>query len=474
MDNTVFLVWLVLALVGVVTLLDWRKGVLLVLLVGFIQDPLRKLTPNEPVYLSVLVGVFLGLALLSALLQQRNLTLAPLYAWYARLRTPLNLFIALVLLQALVTLVKYGNPVLAGLGMLAYLGPLPAMMLVYHYAARTSAIGQWLQVYTAYAVLMAASVYFAYYSGLDIPLFDQVGVGVIVYAEGGILESFQGIMRSAEISAWHAGTAACLLIILYVARGRWLANAWMILLVLALIGVILLSGRRKMLFELAMFIGFYGVLLAYFRRGAGRLALLVAGLTGLLFWLLSEWIADAELARYVARGATTFGDAPDRLELTGWQAIQWSINQHGWLGGGAGIASQGGQHFGGGVQLGGGGAEGGIGKIVAELGVPALFLLAWLGWELGRSIWRILDYARQLDPQLALYVMGLVALLAANLPVYIVATQIYGDLFVLILLGSCLGMVLATPKIIALRQKQLRQQTAMHVPQTPSLVTPVG
>lgn len=454
MDNVAFLFWLLLALGGGLALLDWRKGFAVVILAGFIQDPLRKLTPGEPVYLTITVGGVLLLVMLGALLQGRNLGLAPIYVWYRRLATPLNLFILLVFIQAAVTLVKYGNPVLAFLGLLAYLGPLPALVLAYQYADRVAYIRRWLQAYLVGAVVMTLSVYLAYL-GYESALFDVVGSGIIIYAPGGILESFQGIMRSSEISAWHGGAAACLLIVLYVAQGNWLRNLWMVLLVFAFIGVILLSGRRKILFELVLFIGVYGALLLYFQRGAVKLALFTVLLGLSVLWGLQQWLAsDETLVRYVDRGSTAFEDAPERLELTGWQAIQWSIDQHGWLGGGAGIASQGGQYYGGGVQLGGGGAEGGIGKIVAELGVPAVFLLLWVGWELARYLWRILDYARRTDPQMALYSMGLLAFLAANLPVYVVATQAYGDLFVLILLGSCLGMVLATPRIIKLRQQR--------------------
>ncbi len=458
MDNVALLFWLLLALGSGLALLDWRKGFAVVILAGFIQDPLRKLTPGEPVYLTVTVGAVLLLALLGALLRGRNLGLAPVYVWYRRLATPLNLFILLVCLQATVTFVKYGNPVLAFLGLLAYLGPLPALVLAYQYADRVAAIRTWLHAYLLGATVMMVTVYLAYL-GYESALFNVVGPGVIIYTQSGILESFQGIMRSSEISAWHAGAAACLLIVVYVAQGNWVRNLWMVLLIFGFIGVILLSGRRKILFELVLFIGLYGMLLLYFQRGAIKLALFAAALGLSVLWGLNQWLAsDDTLIRYVDRGSTAFEDAPERLELTGWQAIQWSINQHGWLGGGAGIASQGGQYYGGGVQLGGGGAEGGIGKIIAELGVPAVFLLLWVGWELLRYLWKILVYLRDTDPQLGLYIMGLLAFLGANLPVYVVATQAYGDLFVLTLLGSCLGMIMAAPRIIRLRQQRVAAQ----------------
>jgi hypothetical protein len=53
---------------GLLTLLDWRKGLMLCVLIGVAQDPLRKLAPNQPVYYVLLVGVIFGIAWLRAAL----------------------------------------------------------------------------------------------------------------------------------------------------------------------------------------------------------------------------------------------------------------------------------------------------------------------------------------------------------------------------------------------------------------------
>jgi len=49
-----------------IALADWRKGLLACIAVGFVQDPLRKLWPGEPVYLTALVGVVFAAAALGA------------------------------------------------------------------------------------------------------------------------------------------------------------------------------------------------------------------------------------------------------------------------------------------------------------------------------------------------------------------------------------------------------------------------
>ena len=43
---------------------------------------------------------------------------------------------------------------------------------------------------------------------------------------------------------------------------------------------------------------------------------------------------------------------------------------------------------------------------------------------------------------------GTAAFLLANVPTFLVATQIYGDMFVLVLLGMCSGIMFATPKLV--------------------------
>jgi hypothetical protein len=47
---------------------NWRSSLFLCVLVGLLQDPLRKLAPNQPAYFVVLVGVVFGAAWLGALL----------------------------------------------------------------------------------------------------------------------------------------------------------------------------------------------------------------------------------------------------------------------------------------------------------------------------------------------------------------------------------------------------------------------
>jgi hypothetical protein len=47
---------------------DWRRGLFVAIPVALLQDPLRKLTPGEPVFYVMLVGVVIAVAAIAALM----------------------------------------------------------------------------------------------------------------------------------------------------------------------------------------------------------------------------------------------------------------------------------------------------------------------------------------------------------------------------------------------------------------------
>ena len=127
--------------------------------------------------------------------------------------------------------------------------------------------------------------------------------------------------------------------------------------------------------------------------------------------------------------------------------LKWAYIRNGFFGSGAGVGSQGAQHFGGGYALVGGSAEGGIGKVMAELGIPGLIVFLWLFIALMRYIKWILDKSKNRNFLECRLIYGLVSFLLANAIVFIVAHQVFGDMYVLFLLSFMLGSVLGLQKI---------------------------
>src|SRR5262245_29347106 len=131
-----------------VALYDWKKGLFALLAVAFLQDPARKLELDQPVYFTLLVGVAFAATYLRAQ-SPKPFVLSQLAGWKRYLRLPSILFLLLITAAAMVSMVRYGNPIIAAIGALSYLAPLPAVLLGYHFALGSGRAGveRWLTWY---------------------------------------------------------------------------------------------------------------------------------------------------------------------------------------------------------------------------------------------------------------------------------------------------------------------------------------
>ena len=441
-----------------ICLLDWRKGIFVCILVGFLQDPIRKIVPGQPVYFVVLVGIFVAATIIGAKMNRVPLKMLPLHRWYGVLRTPLRLFAVIVTIQAGVTLARFSSPTLAGIGFLTYFAPIPALLLSYYYARNLQTIEKFLRFYVYSAIAVCTGIFLSLI-GYDWALLRPVGEELYVTVPGMALYAHQGFMRSSEIAAWHAATASCFILILATmpgAKKRALAG----ILIAVLLTAVIITGRRKMLVEVVLFTSLYFYLLILLRRGAIKLAffILIIGIflsVGTTLYSTEpsdqtrEYLVKHNLNPYVERGATAFPEAGERFQKLGLSSVHWAIQNTGIWGVGAGVGSPGSQHFGGGWATGGGAIEGGLGRITAELGIFGLGLALWLGVATFRYLVKIYKSLKGSDVRLVTLTYGLISFLAANVPVYIVAAPAYGDLFVLLMLGWILGFIFAIPRFIS-------------------------
>ena len=439
---------LLVAGVVVTGLMDWRKGVLLCIPIGFLQDPIRKIAPGQNVAWVVTVAVCFVACLAGALLRGRGLGAGTLLGYYPRLRAPVTVFVGLVLVESSLTLLRTGSFVLAGLGLLSYLSPPLALLLGYRYCTGFSAFYRWRRLYLIGAAAVAATVGMQLL-GYESPLFESIGVD-IVYGSSGVVEMLPGMMRSSEITAWHLATGLCLVLVLAVLAGRARVRLLGAGMAMCFFVTLLLTGRRKMLGEVALFGLLFAVLLLRHGRGFSRALRLgvVASLTAVVVAQLVSHSTSAILVPYVQRGITVVAESTTRLEGMTIGQFGAVIARNGFFGSGAGTGAQGAQYFGGGADVVGFAAEGGLGRILAELGVPGLAALAWLGMAIGGVFLKIARGVRRLPLRLAAPGYGLIALLPANLAVFVTAHQVYGDPFVLIVLGWLAGAALAVPKMV--------------------------
>lgn len=459
--------WLVIGLAFALAMIfltqvrsGWRSLLLLVVPIGFLQEPIRKLTTGQPVTMQLLaVGVF-GSAVLVAITKFGKPTLQPLSGGRGRTRTLLVFFVGLTLLQAMHSLARFGTPMVPMLGLLSYLLPIPALWVAYVYVRTVADIRRFLKLYALTAATTTLSV-IASFNGVDDPVFKQVGdTPMVVYHQlVGVVELYCGFLRSPEVAAWHAAAAACAAATIAISFSDKLFRILAPAIVLSGFFTVVLTGRRKALAIMALYAVFYtcGLLLAK-RRSARTTALagLVVGVA-LVVGSLAMAPESSDPNPHMERSATVFDDALERFEQLGIGSVRWAYDTGGIVGLGTGAGAQGTQHIAGTTIQ--GSAEGGLGRIMLELGVLGLLLAVVCSMAVFGTVRRCLRDAYHSTDQLYKLALGAVAFVGANVPIFIGAAQVFGDPFVLIILGMNLGFVLAVPRIIKL-QNMHRQRIA--------------
>ena len=147
-----------------------------ILLVGFSQDPARKLVEGEPVIMSVMVAVVFAFAVLRLWLFKKAPIQEPFVRWSPELINPMRVYFGLVLLQLIHSLLRYGSPQLTLLGLIFYLAPFFAIAVAYHCFDRFSDSRRVVQVFCVCAFLVSVSVLLSF-NGVDSELFGEVGSG---------------------------------------------------------------------------------------------------------------------------------------------------------------------------------------------------------------------------------------------------------------------------------------------------------
>jgi hypothetical protein len=445
---------------------EWRYAMTLCVVTALLQDPLRKLTPDQPVLFVGFVAAVFGAGCLGAMSRGVSLGLGNIYRIDRGMTRPIALMLILIGVEALNSLQNFGNPMLPAIGLMTYLLPLPAILFGYQRACHAGAasIHRFMSTYVLSFMLALTTVYLEY-AGFDWGILGQIGSGLPLYdaRSGIILVSNSGIFRASEIAAWHAMTCACFALMLLTYRKINVQTVMSAAVIIALVmGVGVLTGRRKALLEVAVFATTYLVLWFIFQKSAMKfgIVLAIAGAIG-FFWLVGQqendlpnYVQGAYVYRsYVERSKTVFQDAPSRFVELGLAPVMYAYERFGLFGAGLGAGTQGTQYFGGGGAL-AGAAEGGLGKVTLELGVPGLLVLGWLAASVFHRIWRIMRTASLVSPKLARLSFGLFSFLLANVAAFSVATQAYGDLFILLIMSWTLGFLLAVPVLIALENRR--------------------
>jgi hypothetical protein len=426
---------------------DWRKGLWLCILVALVQDPIRKVIPGTPIFITVsfvpiYFCMFLGMS------GQRT-TLKEFLRAYPGLKVPIVL-LSIALFFSFAQTLTYGMRALplACLGLFSYVACVPAVLLGYKYLRGDwNALDRLLAGFVLLTAIMLIGVPLERYEyQFSLPWLGTIAMNKSWYRwyaaptseSGGYVRMISGFYRSPEIMGWHAMTMVLFSIYLMLRRNNWIL-LWGLTATWGMYGV-LLSGRRKMFLMILVFVACFVFNFRSWRRmrwWLPAMACLLAVSLAVFYFVDEHYLAAAESGLHSA-GATAFSKG-----LLGPLELAWLVGPFGF---GVGTKSQGAQHlsFVPETPL----FEGGFERILVEIGIVGTLAALLLVGSALRAAVSSLRRARS-RPDSEVVGVALYSLISANLAAFVVTFQIFGDPFVIILIGFIGGIMLSLPRVIA-------------------------
>ena len=448
-----------------VALVRWRTGIYLMIIVGTLQDPVRKLTTDAPAIMAV-SSLPIWCAMIVSSFHSAHSWKSFRQKWPQLAR--LTFIFVLSLLPATILVFQYGLDAwrIAAIGIFGYLVPVASLLTGFVYAREPDAVRSLLRFYCIYTGLFLVGA-FLEYGGLmgDWPALGTGALNVqwVRYLEGGQgqVNLIAGFYRSPDIMGWHAAALAMFALTLRLS-GKGGGSLWMLLSAFAL-AALLIAGRRKMIGMPVLWLA--AVMFAYLpaRRLSAvvRLAAGLAAAAAFLYFAAGE--IDIQESYYVY-AATLPAELSGRLAQDTFGAVIGTFTQSGPLGRGIGTASQGTQHLG--LEGARGWQESGLSKLAVELGIPGLVCALMLFVSLARQCTTALK-APTSSPSDAALKAGIFGFVVANGFSFLVSHQVYGDPLIMMLTSFMLGAVLAS----AAWGEDIRRS---RIPIAHEIVTPVS
>jgi hypothetical protein len=424
-----------------VALLDWRRGWLLALIIGVLQDPARKLTPGTPVVMTYSI-VFVFFIVLIAARRPLQQHMNDLGDRFRRLYSVSALVVLFVLIGAVNGLFTFGLGFweVPALSLFIYLAPLTALVFGYTYANSEETIVEFFRFYAIITTIALVGTPLEY---LKLP---WTSLGMVAFPEGFIrhlpgvqIRILSGFYRAPDIMGWHAAMLTIIGATLAL-RARRLMKAWPWILVAGW-GFLncILSGRRKATYMVAVFA--IALLWRYMRRLTTGQVILFSAVCVMLFIVVHNLSSSEESSAYTKGTVISTEEVLQRLN----GGVVETFEQFGWLGAGLGAATQGVRHFTK-QDINVGWQEGGLGKFAVELGLPGLLAVAAAAWVLIRLMMKITSFGDEAGTS-QLMRAALFAIFIANVVEFLVSAQAYSDAVLTLLTAFLLGALLATARI---------------------------
>jgi hypothetical protein len=434
---------------------DWRRAWFSLIVCGVVQDPVRKLTPGQPVVVSFLVVGLFGLILVVA---RRELlaALQELSRRFSQMYTTLIVFLLVLLLAAMNGLFTYGVdkwkvPLVS---LATYVTPLTAILLGYVWLQREEMMFQFLRFYALLtSIAMAGSLleYFRVHS----PLLGAVALtgDYIRYLPGIQIRMLSGFYRAPDIMALHAAILTCVGIMMALRAGMktqllfWYGVAGFGFL------TCVLAGRRKAIYFIAVFCAAF--LWRFISQIRPSQLFVVIGIAVIVGVVLQNISANEGTSMYAQGAVVSQIEIAQRLE----GGTIETLRQFGLMGAGLGTATQGVRHLLGtdaglgtatqgvrhllGTDANVGWQEGGLAKLAIEVGLPGILTIFALAWIVSR-LWLRLTAFRDVEGSSQFLRVSLFAFVVANGVEFLASAQAYSDAVLALLAGFLVGCLFAS------------------------------
>lgn len=438
----------------------WKGSIIFTIIIGFIQDPLRKMAALDSSYYSQSILAFFLATVFLLRSKRKNWDFKYMCWTNPKLLTATTLFLYFLGFQAINSYARFGDGRLTLIGIFFYLVPLLALWVGFQVGVETKFLRRILTIYTLGSAVIAVTVFMSVI-GVDSPLFEEVGAGLDITLFG---KGNSGFWRTSEIAAWHLAAGSCIAIILGVSSRTSLEQALWFLLSVGMALLATTTGRRKAIGIIVAFVSLY--MLYYVlnsnqvkvMKALGSLCLVtlfVFGSFGTVFQQTPSNSEDVDFSRYSERASTfTLDEVNKRLQVQGISAFLRGIEISGPFGYGLGAGANSGN-----TGVGENRAtirslsyvtEGGGGRIIAEIGIIGAILvlnillnvliLSFTNIKLGR-IW--------VKQETFVVFLGLLIFIIVNIATFFAAGQVYSDIFILFILGLSFGAFTALPVTVA-------------------------
>jgi len=431
------------ALAAAVSLVDWRRGWLLAIIVGVLQDPARKLTPGSPVVMTFSILAVYAVILLAArgpiLAGMRDISKRYPHLSLAGIVVLLFLFVAAINGLATFGIENWRVPLLS---FIIYLAPVPAVVFGYAFVDREERLLTMLRVYTVLTCVALIGTPLEYMKVQSRALgMVSLPQGFIRYMPGLEIRILSGFYRAPDIMGWHAAMLTIIGISMALRRGTFKsALPWMFVTAWGFTNCIL-SGRRKAVYMVAVFAAAF--VWRYIRRmNITQIVSFVA--LGLTIAFVVHRISSNEESSVYAQGTVVTSDEIfERLE----GGVSVTLEQFGFMGAGLGTSTQGTYHV---LKSGSesllGWQEGGLGKLTVELGIPGLIAVGLFGLLVFRIMMIITRFPDEVDSTQIVRV-SLFGMVIANIVNFLVSAQAYSDPVLTLMSAFIVGALLASPAL---------------------------